>query len=581
MVRITSKMRHHQSRIGILCLASTVLLSSVVAVQARSLDGYTQGLPKASQQTVTLTPKALTEGSSDNTVLVSELKGVVVVTAPDDVREAGVSQQGIVSDPDLIPPAVAAAAQRYVGKPISLANLDEMTRDMVLAFRAAGRPVVNVVVPPQDITAGSVQVIAVVGRMGELTVEGNVEDPGYYKEDFPLASGDVITEGDLLDYLRWKSRRANRSATAIYAPGSSYSLTNIAIDADETKPWSVFAGVDNTGNETVGDYRFFGGFILSNLWNLDHEFSYQFTTSEESIEALGAHVVSYTLPVPYLRRTDLNILASYVESESQSILTQNGESYQVSANFLTQLPRWNNVAFDARYGFEYKRSNSDLEFGGNTVSSTDTEIGQFYAQLLAQKHWSWGITNANIGVWASPGNLFADNDTATFQLSRSGASADYAIFRAGLEQTVNLPKNFLFTLDVEGQLATERLLSSELMYLGGMRSVRGFGENVAKGDEGILARAELITPGMSLLAKYEKLSDQLRAFAFLDAGAVSIKGGSVAGFDNASIAGAGLGLKYQIANHLDVEMSYGWNIYDDSNVEEDDGAVNFRLVVRY
>ena len=567
---------------GLLGLVTAALLAGVSSVHAAPLDGYQQGLPKQKSQQVRLTPQAMQAGSQDESVLVPEMKGVAIVSSPDEIVGSGVSAAGVSSAEDAVPAIVQAAAAKYVGKPISLANLDRMTRDMVLAFRSAGMPVVNVVVPPQDITAGSVQVIAVVGRLGETNIEGNASDPNYYREGLELQPGEVVSEAAVLDHLRWKSRRSHRNVTAIYSPGASFSQTDVTFDVNEKKPWSVFTGVDNTGNSSVGDYRIFAGVVVGNLWNLDHELSYQFTTSEEGMDGLGAHVLSYTLPVPFVRRTDLNILGSYVDSQSQTGTTsQSGESYSVSANFHTQLPRFHSVSFDARYGFEYKNSNNDLEFGGTTTSSTETEIGQFYAQLQGQKFWSWGHTSAKAGVWVSPGGLFGDNDDAAFGASRQGASAEYAIFRAGIEQMINLPKNFMMTFDIQGQLATERLIASEMLYLGGMRSVRGFGENVAKGDHGVVGRVELNSPGIPVLGRQMELVDQLRAFAFLDAGTVSYEGTAVAGDDNVSIAGAGLGLKYQIADRLDAQVAYGWNIHDDSDVEADDGALHFRVVVRY
>ncbi|MCT4656493.1 MAG: hypothetical protein N4A65_11845 [Cohaesibacter sp.] len=582
MVEVNTGIMRKAVALGAMVVLSGALLSSVSSVSARNLEDYSQGLPKPSKEQVRLTPQSMQNGSTDESVLVPALNGIVVVTKPDDVRLSGVSASGVVIEDDVIPASVQAAAAGYIGKPVSLANLDRMTRDMVLAFRSAGMPVVNVVVPPQDITAGSVQVIAVVGRMGKLTITGQAKDLNYYSEGFELEEGEVVSEAKVLDQLRWKSRRAHRNVTAIYAPGSGFSETDITFDVDEQKPWSVFSGVDNTGNSTVGDYRIFAGAVIGDLWGLDHEMSYQFTTSEEGPKHLGAHVVSYTLPVPFASRTDLNLLGSYVSSEGKgSITKQTGESYQLSANFLSQLPRTMGISLDARYGYEFKSSNNDLEFGGLTASSTRTEISQFYAQILGQKNWAWGLSNFNAGLWVSPGKMTSKNFDSAFRQARAGTSASYAILRAGLEQSINLPKDIILTVDAETQWASERLLASEMMYLGGMRTIRGFTENVAKGDNGAMARIELNSPGFQLLGRASDIKDQIRAFAFFDVGTVSNNGTLVAGDVDTMLAGAGLGLKYQIANHLDAQLGYGWKVLDDDNVEKDDGALHFRMVVRY
>ena len=308
------------------------------------------------------------------------------------------------------------------------------------------------------------------------------------------------------------------------------------------------AGRTIQATNTVGEYRFFAGAVIGDLWGLDHELSYQFTTSEEGIDHLGAHVLSYTLPLPFIRRTDLNFIGSYVHSESTgSITTQSGESYQLSANFHTQLPRLSSVAFDARYGFEYKRSNNDLEFGGTNVNATETDLGQFYAQIQAQKFWTWGNTSAHAGIWASPGGLFNKHNDTAFNASRARASADYAVLKVGLDQTIFLPQNILLTLDADAQLSSDRLISSEMFYIGGMRSVRGFGENIGKGDNGYSDQGGNSQPGFPNFRQCEReaLDDRMRLFAFFDAGAVSYNGSAAVGDNNAALGGAGLGLQIQ------------------------------------
>lgn len=572
-------------------LSSTTLSAVIIGLSvvggtsfshAQSADRLQQGFVKGPGNQISLTPKNSLDISEDETEIFSGLKGVVIVNDPGAVIESGTSASGVELRGDVLPHTVGSAAHQYIGEPVSLASLDRMTRDMVLAFREAGLPVVNVVIPPQDVSNKVVQVIAVVGRLGELTVEGNATDPAYYADGFGLAPGDVVDEDAVISHLRWKSRRVNRRVDAIYSPGSEFSATDIALDVKETKPWSVFIGADSTGPGTSGDYRFFPGFVLSDLWGKDHEFSYQFTTSENGYDQLAAHVLQYTLPVAV--RTDLQLTAAFSDSYAENAIAgaSSGKGKQLAATLVTQLDRKAGFNWDARLGFSYKDSNNAFEFGGVATPGADTQVGQFFALLNGDRRNSKSATNLFAGVWHSPGGLFDNNTDAAFGVSRQGAVANYSFLRAGVEHTAFMDSDWVFNAEVEGQLSNDRLIGSELIYLGGMNTIRGFQENVVRGDNGIFARLELQGPSVSVTQE-DGVNDSLRLFGFFDIGSVTVNGTPTPNEGSTSISGAGLGLTYANSKGLNAELAYGWKIHNSDLITNDnhDGQFHFRVIARH
>lgn len=556
-------------------------LSGLQGATAQELDRVTQGIADQTPNRVSLKPRADLSVSTDETELLPNLKGVVIVNSPSDVAAVGSGSGGVEVRGDFAPSQVVGAANNYVGQAVSLASLDRMTRDMVLAFRSAGFPVVNVVVPPQDVTSGVIQVIAVVGRFDELKVSGNTDNPDYYTSGFPLQSGEIVNQNKVIDHLRWKGRRFHRQVNAIYEPGKAFGKTNIELDAQDSRPWTVFSGIDNTGTGSTGDFRIFGGFTVGDLIADDHELSYQLSTTEEGFDSLQAHVGSYTFPV--FSKTDFQIAGAWIKSSSNFVAgASDGTNYQISGNFRTQLPTFNSISTDLRYGFEYKNADNTFAFGGTPVSGNTTEVGQFYGQLIGYHASAKSTTQFDAGLWVSPGDIFGDNTDAAFNGTRAGAEASYAYVRAGIDHTYFLPKDWRLNFDVETQFSGNRLITSEQIFIGGFNSVRGFEENALRGDNGILAGIQLETPSIELFSRAsDKFKDGIRALAFFDYGAVSVHGDEVAGDDAGFLASAGIGFTYQAGRHFTAEGAFGFPISSSGVVGSDDGQFNFRLIGRF
>ena len=106
-------------------------------------------------------------GHADGEVLVGKLKGIVLVSSPKQVRHGGVTSPNTIEPGDVAlarSPDFETAVQSYLGQPVTMKSLGDLTRSIVAFFREHDRPVVNVFVPEQSITSGFVQVVVVISR---------------------------------------------------------------------------------------------------------------------------------------------------------------------------------------------------------------------------------------------------------------------------------------------------------------------------------------------------------------------------------------------------------------------------------
>lgn len=151
-------------------------------------------------------------------------------------------------------------------------------------------------------------------------------------------------------------------------------------------------------------------------------------------------------------------------------------------------------------GFDYKRTNNNLSFGGTSVNHAFTEVNQFSLSHTLSVPDGWGQTSLQSKVVVSPGNLTSRNTDAAFQPGDNGQSgtigahAKYSYVRLTLTRLVPLPSEFGLSLKLTGQYADQTLLPSEQLSIAGVDAVRGYQEGSITGSTGFTSALEISGP---------------------------------------------------------------------------------------
>ena len=110
----------------------------------------------------TLTPSGLLNRHDDPTPFGIALRGITLVDA--HAHGAGVTAKGTPGVDTALAGTVAqnavltAALAKFVGQPLSYALIAQIETEVTQFYRDNGRSLVNVTVPPQEITSGQVQI---------------------------------------------------------------------------------------------------------------------------------------------------------------------------------------------------------------------------------------------------------------------------------------------------------------------------------------------------------------------------------------------------------------------------------------
>lgn len=454
-----------------------------------------------------------------------------------------------------------------IGQPLTFARLAQIRRAVIERFRAAGQPLVDVYVPEQDVSDGIVRIAVAEFHVGRVTARGN----RYFSEaqllrEMPLRSGGPVTESDVSTGLTLLNANPYRRVDVVYAPGEGTNATDVILQTQDRFPLRVNAGYDNAGVQQLGRDRFFAGFDYGNLFGLDQQLAYQYTASNDllggnpAIEGrpdrprFQAHSFSYSAPLPWFDRIEFFGVYAQSTPRLDNSFNQTGVSAQFSARYDRHLPLVDGWQQQLQFGYDFKRSNNDLEFGGVQVFNANTHVHQFLIAYDATKSDSLGETHANVALVGSPGHLDGDNNDDAFRTTRNGATARYGYMQLLAQRDLTIGAGFNLSARGRFQWTPNTLLPSEEMGLGGDDTLRGYAPYSVQGDRGWDVQTELRTPAFAF---FGESGPAFQPFLFVDAGHVWNKIDQPGEVQAGMLSSVGVGLRFQWSRFVNARVTYG------------------------
>jgi hemolysin activation/secretion protein len=557
-------------------LLAVAAVTTMAQAQPQSSQSFQPIAPKQPVKTtegkvVNEAPAKPMSGHADNEVLVDHLKGIFLLSNPKQVRARGVTSHRSVEPGDVTlakSPDFAAAVQPYIGQPVTMKSLAELTRSIVAYFRDNDRPVVNVFVPEQSITSGFVQVVVVISRVEKVDATGaRWFSNQMLRSEIQLRPEDPISGSQLRNDLAWINRNPFLQSDILMAPGDAPGTTDLLLRTQDRFPLRVYTGFEDSGNQFTGDDRILTGFNYGNLFGVGQQLSYQFTTGLDTNKFI-AHSGTYVIPLPW--RHQLTFFGSYSNSFANlgPDLSSGGVNWQISGRYEVPLPGTDHFTESVTGGFDFKRSNTDLVFGVASVSNVFTDVDQFVLGYQASYQDDYGSTSASATGFWSPGGLSNNNDDTDYMGTRAEARSDYTYGIFTLNRVTRLPYGFTWTVRGLVQESDANLLPSEQLGLGGYATVRGYDERAANGDNGFLVSTEVATPPVSIaeFLGIKKVKDQLQFLGFVDYGGTSLHQITPADVNpNSNLLGVGPGLRYVINPYVSVRFDYGFQMTDSTD----------------
>ncbi len=516
--------------------------------------------------------------AQQNQVILQALKGIHLIDAAAKLTPNGVTETGVTFDglSMLDVPAIRDALAAFLGKPLTFGGLSEISRVIIGYYREQGRPFVDVAFPEQDINSGVVQTVVTEFRLGQIKFENNKWfSTDLLRGEVSLAPGDEIDNRRLQSDLDRLNENPFRTVSVVAQKSDTPGDTDLLFDVQDRFPVRVYGGYDNTGTPVLGHDRWNLGFNWGDALLLDQQLAYQLTTSNDfwhhRAEVTGqsddptfvAQSVNYTIPV--FGEDRILLFGTYEKAVPRlgADLGVIGISAQASIRYAMRLPAMGFLTHEIQLGYDFKSSNNNLEFGGETVSNVTSEIDQFPLIYTATAKDAFGQTTLQNETFFSPGNVSGENKDAIFEAQANNpfAKARYVYDNLTLTRVTKLPYDASWIMRVIGQTSDHNLLPSEQLGAGGFDSVRGYDERAANGSLGLLLREELRTPPFSLLRGLPHMEgDQAQFLTFWDYGGVRDKQIAPGTQVSTEITSVGLGMRYSVPRYFDMRLDYGWQL---------------------
>ncbi len=488
----------------------------------------------------------------------------------------------VVGDTVLGSATVQQLVAPFSGKQKDFGDIQRALESLENAYRKLGYGVIQVQLPEQDITRGTVRFNINEPKVGRVTIEGNQHfSAANIRRSLPsVKEGVTPNSNDIARDLQIVSEHPVKQTNVLLRSGDNEGLVNVNLRITDDRPWRLLASLDDSGTSDTGYLRLGVGLQHTNLFDRDHSFTAQYITSPTNLDQVAIYGLGYRIPFYSLNST-LDLVAGYSDVDSgtvQGLFNVSGKGSIFGARWNHVLPKWDDIEQKVSAGLDYRAFQNSVTLGGVGFVPDITVHPVFigYAGLWRQAASEWGFNGTlsrNI-----PGGK--DGSAADFQAARTGAEENYTILRYGTSYSHAFRNEWQWRIALTGQYTNDLLVPGEQFGIGGPDSVRGYLSREASNDTGYATQLEVYTPNFSdTVGMNDKW--RVRLLGFYDFGAVS-RNDPLAGESHGQyLASTGIGLRLGYGKSVSVRFDLAQILKAYGTRQVDDQRLSGSIVLVY
>jgi len=452
----------------------------------------------------------------------------------------------VVEGATLIPTdELVATFEQYRGEQMYLGELRNVAQKLVGVYRERGW-FVRVVLPEQDISGGTLRIIVIEGRFGEL-----IDKSGKTRAntDFVnrivgthLEAGQPYSLAQLERGLLLANDLPGIQADGVLQAGKSPGTTDLAVIVADGPRAGLALGANNFGNRYTGKVQSSGVLGINNLTG----YGDQLTGSLLMAERMDYQGAGYSFPLGTsgLRaRVDVNQLHYRLGKDFED-LDVKGKARSLRAGLSYPLVR----ATDRNIwvSLDYSRRRTFDEALGFTLR--EREVNSYGLSLYGDAQDAWGRggqTRWRVELIGGEADLRHAPERRQDAVTAK-VDGGFARLSTDLQRDQVIAAGTYARARLNAQVTGDNLESSQQFSLGGPFGVRGYPQNEGTGDMGAVLQLELhsLMPWTGI--------NNLDGFVFADAGLVRQRKNTWTGWNasgsqrnNYALYSAGLGMNWR------------------------------------
>lgn len=452
--------------------------------------------------------------------------------------------------------ALASLYKDKIGSEISLADVYTIANQLTLKYRNDGYILTQVVVPPQTIEGGIVNVRVVEGVIDRVSVqapdkEGDIAVDTIRSYANKIKSSGAVNTKDLERQLLLINDLPGVKARSILSPSKNVQGAADLLIIVERKPYDAALSIDDYGSRYLGPVQLGAAGTLNSFFGVNDAISAQFVLAPEwGIEhELAYGSLGYEMPVGAWG-TRLSVMGSVTDTEPGFDLEQfdvHGHSdfieIKVTHPFIRS--RSTNLAARALLDWRNVRSENDVE-ATREDHIRAARVGLRYEFLDHLLGVAYNVADLEVAHGLDILGSSHDNDP---NLTRAFGDPEFSKANLELQRLQRITDDVNLLLEGRAQLASDALLSSEEFGVGGFSSGRGFDPSEIVGDDGISGRLELQwkDPGHY----HHQYVEKYQLYGFYDAGRVWNTDATTSSGKRDTLNSAGAGVRANFASNVE------------------------------
>lgn len=456
----------------------------------------------------------------------------------------------------------------YTGQSREYGDLQRALEALELLYRKAGYSAVQVYVPEQELTGGTIRLEVTEARLSAITIVGAEHfDEQNIRNSVPaLRAGVSPNATDISANVQLANENPAKQIEVVLRAGEAEGEVNSDVRVTDAPPSKWFVTADNTGNEQTGNWRTGIGFQHANLFNRDHVVTLNYSTSPEKSGDVAIMSASYRLPL-YTQGHSIDVIVAKSDVNAGTTATVagplsfsgKGDIAAVRYNWL--LPRRGVYTHRVIFGADYKAFRNSCTLGsfgaagcGSAgVDITDRPVSASYAgqwtEPRSSTDFSVGYARNIPGIGNGRGSDFAAARPSP--IGQGGADSRFSIVRATASHIRALEGDVQIRFAAVGQYTRDALIAPEQLGIAGSTSVRGFLEREVARDVGYFINVEVYTPDW---AAASGLPGNLRGVGFYDRGTARNNALPGETAQQETIASIGAGLRWNLQRNATVRF---------------------------